>query len=476
MPHTQAGILDRLRAIVGPAHLATGADTARWRTDWTGKYHGAPLAVARPATTAEVSAIMALAHREGLPVVPAGGLTGLVGGTRSQGALTLSLDRMNAIREIRTAERIAIVEAGVVQQALHDAAAAHDLIFPMSFGARGQCQIGGMLATNAGGSNVLRHGNTRDLCLGLEVVLADGRVMDLMSELHKDNSGLNLRHLMIGSEGTLGIITAAVLKLKPRPAAYATAMLAVPQVADALVLLNRLQDTTGGTVEAFEYMNRTYVEAHLAHDPAAREPFDAPHDVNILVELGATAPRDTTPGPDGTVPLGALLEGALARMLDEGTLLDAVVAQNEAQRRGMWARREAAGELVFRDRPHVNMDICLPTASVAPFLTRALSAMQALDPGSEDFHVSHLGDGNVHYTVFTSRDDADLHDAMVEGVEELVREMRGSFSAEHGVGLSKLNSMRRRKDAVALDAMRAVKAALDPGNILNPGKLYPAAP
>ncbi len=464
--------LDRISAIVAPANLALGDDCARWAMDWTHNYPSTPLAVARPATTAQVSAIMAAAHAAGVPVVPVAGFTGLVGGAQANGALLLSVDRLSAIREIRTGERIAIVEAGVVLDALHAAADAKNLIFPMTFGARGQCMIGGMLGTNAGGSNVLRYGNTRDLCLGIEVVLADGRVMDLMSELHKDNAGLNLRNLIVGSEGTLGIITAAVLKLKPKPAAYATAMLAVPALSDALSLLNRLQDESGGAVEAFEYMSRSYVAAHVA-DLGGREPFAEPHDVNIMVELGATAPRDARAGPDGTVPIVALLENALAPMLDDGTLRDAVVAQNEAQRREIWARRDDAGELIFMRHPHVNVDICLPTASVAPFLTRALAAMTALDPGCTDTAVAHLGDGNIHYTVYPGRDDAALFDAMVEAVEDLVSEMRGSFSAEHGVGQSKLNSMRRRKDPVALDVMRNIKAALDPKNILNPGKVYP---
>lgn len=468
-------LVTRLRDILGPEGLATGAGMTRWQTDWTGAYPSTPLAVARPKTTAQVSAVMALAHARGTAVVPAAGLTGLVGGTQANGALVLSLDRMSAIREVRADARIAIVEAGVVLSALHAAADAQGLIFPMTFGAKGSCMIGGMLSTNAGGSNVLRYGNTRDLCLGLEVVLADGQIMDLMSELHKDNSGLNLRHLMIGAEGTLGVITAAVLKLKPRPAAYATAMLAVPALGDAVALLNRLQDETGGAVEAFEYMSRSYVDVHLAQFAGARPPFDAAHDVNIMVELGATAPRDATPGPDGVAPLTAVLEAALGRMLEDGTLVDATVAQNETQRREIWARREAAGQMIFPDRPHVNVDICLPIASVAGFVDAVLPAMQSLDAGATDLCVAHLGDGNLHYTVFPTRADAALADAMVERIEDLVLAMRGSFSAEHGVGLSKLPSMRRRKDPVALAAMRAIKAALDPRGILNPGKVFPAA-
>ena len=229
---------DRLEEIVGKANVAQGSDLARWSRDWTGVYTWTPLAVVRPGSTAEVAAILRLANETGTAVVPVSGNTGLAGGTTAEGAIMLSLDRMNRIREVRPAARIAIVEAGVILSSLHEAADAHGMIFPLTFGARGSAMVGGFLSTNAGGSNVLRYGNTRDLCLGLEVVLPTGEVMDLMSELHKDNSGYNLKHLMIGAEGTLGIITAAVLKLAPKPRAYATAMVAAPSLDQALVLLN----------------------------------------------------------------------------------------------------------------------------------------------------------------------------------------------------------------------------------------------
>ena len=465
--------LDRLAAILGPPGFAQGPDMDRWTHDWTGAYPSAPLAVLRPATTAEVSAVMAIAHAEGLTVVPAGGLTGLNGGTQANGALVLSLDRMNRIREIRPEGRTATVEAGVILANLHATVDAHGLIFPLTFGARGSCMIGGVLSTNAGGSNVLRYGNTRDLCMGIEVVLSDGRVMNLMSELHKDNSGLALRHLFIGAEGTLGIITAAVLKLKPRPLAYATAMLAVPRVADALALLNRLQDATGGAVEAFEYMPRSYIEGYLRHMPGAKPPFDQAYDVNIMLELGVTAPRDATPGPDGTVPITAMLETLLEEMLGEGTLLDAVIARSEAQRREIWHRREVAGQFSYKVHPLVDTDVALPLDRVADFLDRVLPAIRALDPGAEELVVGHLGDGNMHYTSFPSRDDPALKEAIRERIEDIVADLGGSFSAEHGIGQTKLGTMRRRKDPAALDVMRALKSALDPACILNPGKVIP---
>lgn len=466
-------ILDQLSKAIGSEHVLTGADCARWDHDWTGAFHATPIAVVRPGNTAEVSKVLRIAHDTGTPIVPVSGNTSLAGGTHAPDAIVLSIDRMNTIREIRTEGRLAIVEAGVILANLHSAVAEHDLIFPLTFGARGSAMVGGFLSTNAGGSNVLRYGNTRDLCMGLEVVLADGRVMNLMSELHKDNSGLNLRHLMIGAEGTLGVITAAVLKLKPRPRAYATAMLAVPDLSNALGLLNRIQDLTGGAVEAFEYMPRSYIEGHLREIAGARPPFDQMYDVNIMIEIGATAPRDADPLPDGSIPIVTLLEDTLASMLGDGTLLDAVIASNEAQRTQMWARREAAADIVFARKPVVNNDICVPVDHVATFLTEAKARIAAFDPGVEDFCVSHLGDGNVHYTVYPSIDDPALADRILETVEDVVQELAGSFSAEHGIGLGKLSSMQRRKDPVALSVMHSIKAALDPKGILNPGKVLP---
>lgn len=466
-------LIDALRATLGDAHVLTGADTKRYGHEWTGAYNWTPLAVLRPANTEEVAAVMRLAHGAGVPVVPVSGNTGLAGGTTAEGVLMLSLERMHHIREIRAAARIAIVEAGVVLSKLHEAAEAQDLAFPLFFGARGSAMIGGNLSTNAGGSNVLRYGNTRALCLGLEVVLADGRVMDLMSELHKDNSGLDLKDLFIGAEGTLGIITAAVLKLVPKPRAHATAMVAAPALPAALDLLNRLQEATGGTVEAFEFMPRVYMERLAACHPDWRHAFDETPEVSILIEVGATAPRDVTPGPDGTIPIVGLLQDTLAEMLEQGLITDAMVAASESQRTEMWARREAAAEITLSRRPLVNCDIAVPLDQVASFLERIHARLPAIDAGAETLTVSHLGDGNLHFTVYPSTNDAALGDRITETVEDVVAELRGSFSAEHGIGVSKLSTMARRKDPVALDVMRAVKAALDPKNILNPGKLIP---
>lgn len=468
-------ILSQISAIIGDARVLTGQGAAPYATDWTGAYTGMPLAVLRPGNTAEVAGIMKIANATGTPVVPVSGHTGLTGGAQATDSLLLSLDRLSTISQIDTAGRTATVGAGVILSQLHAAAEAHDLIFPLTFGARGSAMIGGVLSTNAGGSNVLRYGNTRELCLGLEVVMADGRVMNLMSALHKDNSGLNLRQLMIGAEGTLGIITAAVMKLKPKPRAYATAMVALPSLDDALALLNTLQDTTGGAVEAFEYMPRNYIDRHLALMEGAQPPFDTAYDVNVMVEVGATAPRDATPGPDGRIPVIAMLEDTLGTMLEQGHLLDAVIAQNEAQRSAMWKRREDAGEVLVRGTPFVNTDIAVPLDKVAAFERAVTPKLRAIDPDCTECIVAHLGDGNIHHTTFITRNDPDVVAAMTEAVEDVVQDLGGSFSAEHGVGQSKLGTMRRRKDPVALDAMRAIKAALDPKGILNPGKVIPAA-
>lgn len=462
-----------LQALLGASHVLTGSDRAAYIRDWTGNYTADPLAVARPANTQEVAATLRLAAKHGAAVVPVSGRTGLVGGAMTTGGLMISVERLNQIREIRPHSRIAVVEAGVILDRLHDAAEAEGLYFPLWFGARGSAMIGGVLSTNAGGSNVLRYGSTRALCLGLEVVLADGRVLNLMSELHKDNSGYDLRDLFIGAEGTLGIITAAVMKLVPRPRAYATATLAARSLADALILLNRLREATGGAVEAFEYMPETYMRRLAEARPDIRQPFSPRQSVNILVELGATAPRDATPDANGDVPIVSLLQEILAAMMEDGMVLDAEIAQNETQRRAMWQRRELAAEITGARKPAIDTDIALPLDQVETFLTRMAARLPILDPGAEDMCVAHLGDGNVHYSVFPTRDDPALYDKVVEAVEDEVQTLRGSFSAEHGVGLSKRRSMARRKDPVALDVMRSVKAALDPDNRMNPGKVIP---
>jgi FAD/FMN-containing dehydrogenase len=468
------GLIKALQAVVGPAQVLTGADMTRSSRDWMGKYEGAPVAVVRPANTAEVSGCVMAAAAHGVAIVPISGNTGLVGGTMTNGGLMVSLERMNRIRAVKRDARLVVAEAGVILSRLHEAAEAEGLYFPLWFGARGSAMLGGVLSTNAGGSNVLRYGSTRALCLGLEVVLADGRVLDLMSELHKDNSGYDLKQMFIGAEGTLGIITAAVMKLVPAPKAYATATLATRSLADALVLLNQMQEATGGRVEAFEFMPRTYSERLQVARPDLGLPFDHIPEVTILIETATTVPTEATPDDRGEVPLVALLEQTLAEMMEAGLVTDAVLARSDQQRRAMWARREAAAEICVGLTPVVDTDVCLPLDKVEGFLSEALQRLEALDPGFRSLTVAHLGDGNLHFTVFPTRDDATLKDRVMEVVEDVVAELGGSFSAEHGVGLSKLNAMARRKNPVALDVMRALKQALDPDNRMNPGKVIPA--
>lgn len=460
-------------AAIGPARVLTGADTQPFRADWTGQYTAAPAAVLRPGSTAEVSALLKIAHDHRVPVIPAGGRTGIVGGCMTDGGVMLSLDRMNAIRAVKPGSRLIVAQAGAVLSSLHDAAEAEGLYFPLWFGARGSAMLGGALSTNAGGSNVLRYGNTRALCLGIEVVLPDGRVLDLMSELHKDNTGYDLKDLFIGAEGTLGVITAAVMRLVPAPRAHATAMVALRSVPDALALLNTLQDATGGAVEAFELMPASYMRRLQMIRPDLGQPFATLHDTAILVELGATAPDRATPRPDGSLPLADLLTDTLGAMAETGAVLDAVIAGSTAQRRAMWARREAAGEIGFAVKPFIDTDIALPVDRVDDFLRRMAARLPQVAPGAHDVTVAHLGDGNLHYSVYPPALDAALYERVVTEVEDAVADLGGSFSAEHGIGLSKRPSMARRKAPVALDLMRSLKAVLDPRGIMNPGKVLP---
>ncbi len=464
--------LAELGEAVGSTQLLTGAAMQKYSGDWMGHYSGTPIAVVRPASTAEVALCVQAAAKAGIAVVPIGGNTGLVGGTMATASLMISLERMNRIREIRPEARLVIAEAGVILQKIHEAAEADGLYFPLWFGARGSAMLGGALSTNAGGSNVLRYGSTRGLCLGVEVVLADGRVLNLMSELHKDNSGYDLKQLFIGAEGTLGIITAAVMKLVPLPRAHATAVVAADSLPKALGLLNRMQEATGGRVEAFELMPADYSHRLAKVRPDLGQPFATIPPVTLLIEAATTSAEEAGPGPDGQVPLVAKLESVLGAMLEEGLIEDAVIAQSEAQRMAIWARREAAAEICHGIHPFVDTDICLPVDRVDRFLSAIGARLNAVDPGAATITVGHLGDGNLHFSVYPTAEG--LEDQVMNCVEDMVGELGGSFAAEHGIGLSKLASMRRRKDPVALDVMRAVKAALDPEGMMNPGKVIPA--
>ena len=466
-------IIEELKKVLGDQNVLTGTDKDRYSSDWLGQYSFEPLCVVRPASTQEVSKVVRLASAAQVNIVPVGGNTGLNGGTHSDNAISISMERMNSIHEIRVNSKIAIVDAGVILANLHNVVNENDLMFPLTFGARGSATIGGVLSTNAGGSNVLKYGNTRDLVLGVEIVLPNGEIMNLMSELHKDNSGYCLRDLVIGAEGTLGIITQAVLKLFPRPKAYATAMVAVNSLDTALSLLNELQDGTGGAVAAYEYMPKRYIQGHMELSSASRRPFKEDYEHLVMVELETTVELFSQCGDDGQVLLSGELERILDRNLDKGLILDAHIAQNEEQRLIMWERREAAAEISLLKTPLINNDIAVPLDKISKFLTIMEKKLPELDPDADVLIVSHLGDGNVHYTVWPSRDDEQHKDKIKEAIENVVLSLGGNFSAEHGIGLSKLSSMERRKDRVALDVMRQIKHAIDPEGIMNPGKVLP---
>ena len=466
-------IIEEFKKVLGDQNVLTGTDKDRYSSDWLGQYSFEPLCVVRPASTQEVSKVVRLASAAQVNIVPVGGNTGLNGGTHSDNAISISMERMNSIHEIRVNSKIAIVDAGVILANLHNVVNENDLMFPLTFGARGSATIGGVLSTNAGGSNVLKYGNTRDLVLGVEIVLPNGEIMNLMSELHKDNSGYCLRDLVIGAEGTLGIITQAVLKLFPRPKAYATAMVAVNSLDTALSLLNELQDGTGGAVAAYEYMPKRYIQGHMELSSASRRPFKQDYEHLVMVELETTVELFSQCGDDGQVLLSGELERILDRNLDKGLILDAHIAQNEEQRLIMWERREAAAEISLLKTPLINNDIAVPLDKISKFLTIMEKKLPELDPDADVLIVSHLGDGNVHYTVWPSRDDEQHKDKIMEAIENVVLSLGGSFSAEHGIGLSKLSSMERRKDRVALDVMRQIKHAIDPEGIMNPGKVLP---
>lgn len=466
-------MIDELNTICGTANVLTGADAAQWTRDATLKYHWQPLAVVRPANTEEVAALIRLATAHAVPVVPVAGNTGLNGGTFAEGALMIAFDRMNRIRNIDAAARTITVEAGVILSQIHDAVASHDLIFPLTFGARGSARVGGFLSTNAGGSNVLRYGNTRALVLGVEVVLADGRVLNAMSALHKDNTGYDLRDLFIGAEGTLGLITAAVLKLAPAPRAHATALVAMERLSDALALLNRLQGDTGGAVECFEFMPDIYMDRLRERRPDLSPPIQTGA-VNILIEAASTAPALTDPATDGTLPLQALLEGILGEGIEACTILDATIAATGAQRQKLWEMREAAAEItLLPGAPTVDTDIAVPLGAVDTFLTRMRARLHELDPEATEMVVAHLGDGNIHYTAYPSRNDPDLLTTLRAIIAEEAVALGGTFSAEHGIGISKLPTMIAMKDPVALDVMSRIRHALDPQGVFNPGKTVP---
>ena len=466
-------IISIIRNIVGNENIKFTEKKDFYSSDWTGQYLSSPLIVVKPSSTMEVSKVVEACYQNDIPIVPISGNTGLSGGTSANHSVVISLERLNKIKDIKVSSRIAIVQAGVILSDLHKTLEGLDLVFPLTFGAKSSAMIGGCLSTNAGGSNVLKYGNTRTLCIGLEVVLPNGQVMNLMNELHKDNTGYDLKNLIIGAEGTLGIITAAVLKLSPKPILYATAMLAPRTLDIALKVLNLLQERTGQSVEAFEYMPKEYIRAHLEKISGARTPFEKQYDINIMVEVGTTIPSQGSILDSGENQLVQNLEGVLFELMESGDILDAVIAKSEAERFEMWERREASAEITITNEPLIITDIAVPLDKISLFLKKIDKEIIGIDANARNLTVAHLGDGNIHYAIYPSRKDEDLFDRINNRLEETVQTFGGSFSAEHGIGLSKKKSMERRKDPISLKVMKLIKNTLDPKNIMNPGKVLP---
>ncbi|WP_394701422.1 FAD-binding oxidoreductase [uncultured Roseibium sp.] len=468
----------RLRDIVGAENVLTQAsDTASYTTDWTQQHEGEAIAVVRPANTNDIAAIVKLCAATGVAVVPQGGRTGLCGGgvpIAGQPSVILSLTRMNAIRSLDPEGRTVVAEAGVILETLHERALEHGLIFPLMFGAKGSCTIGGNLSTNAGGSNVVRYGNTRELCLGIEAVLPDGSVINALTGLRKDNTGYDLKDLLIGAEGTLGIITAAVFKLFPEPGARATAFLSVTSMDAAIGVLNTIQDRTGGAVEAFEYMPKQTVDVILDTFPDMRPPLREPAETGILLEVASSRTADAQIMDDGSIRFQNDLMDILADLIEEGHVLDAMLARSEQQRRDLWRMRESTLEAITQFGPSYHLDISLPLAKIAAFVEEIDTATREM--GFLPLTVGHLGDGNLHYALAAAEgcvwEELPLEKAGTIAYDALVR-LNGSFSAEHGIGQSKLQVMKKLKEPTQISAMHAIKKALDPQNIMNPGKLLP---
>ncbi len=469
---TAHSIIERLAAAVGPQGLITDArDMEPYVVDWRGLIRGTTPAVVRPADTQQVAAVVKICAEARVPIVPQGGNTGMCGASvpHADGReIVLSLARMNRILEVDALNNTATVEAGCVLANVQQAAAETDRLFPLSLGAEGSCQIGGNLSTNAGGVNVLRYGNTRDLVLGLEVVLPDGRIWNGLRSLRKDNTGYDLKHLFIGAEGTLGIITAAVLKLFPRPKSTATAWTAVPHPEAALELLSLLRQHCGDRVAAFELISRNCLDLVLRHIPGTRDPLSATHDWYVLTDLSDSR--------EGNV-LRDELEQALAAAMERELLTDAVIAENQTQAQALWRLREAIPEAARAETGMLyRHDIAVAVSRVPAFISEAQSALERRFPGVNVICFGHLGDGNLHYNAYVAgrnRNDAAARDAhdVTEVVYDIVQRYQGSFSAEHGIGLFKVDDLQRYKSVVEIELMRTLKRALDPHNLMNPGKV-----
>src|SRR5215510_2681152 len=461
-------LIARFAAIVGDRYAITApSEIAPYLTEERGLYHGRSPLVLRPGSVAEVSAILKLANETNTPIVPQGGNTGLVGGqTPHQGEALMSLRRLDRIREVDPTSNTMTCEAGVVLIKAQEAAAAAGRLFPLSLGAEGSCTIGGNLSTNAGGTGALAYGVARELVLGLEVVLADGRILNNLRKLKKDNTGYDLRHLFIGAEGTLGVITAAVLKLFPRPRAIETAFIGVPSAAAALALLNLAEERAGGMVTGFELIPRIAVEFAVRHAPGCRDPLAAKHAWYVLLELSSQAREG----------LRATMEELLMTAAERRLLEDATMAENLEQTKAFWLLRHHIADTQKYEGGSIKHDVSVPVSAVPDFIAEATTAVEAMIPGCRPVPFGHLGDGNIHYNVSqpVGADRASFlarWDEVNDAVFAIVAKLGGSISAEHGIGVMKRELLPGVKDPVAFELMRNFKHMLDPNGILNPGKV-----
>ena len=461
--------LGRIKEAVGAKGWTDdAAQIEPYLIDSRGVYRGATPLLVRPRTAAEVCEIVRLCAEARIAIVPQGGNTGRVGGAVPSEAgdeIVLSLSRLSAIRSVDVGDEAITVEAGCVLSAVQEAADKAGRLFPLSLASEGTCQIGGTISTNAGGTTVLRYGMMRELVLGLEVVLPDGRLWDGLRGLRKDNTGYDLKQLFIGAEGTLGIITAAVLRLFPRPRETATALVAVPDVRSALAILGSLREASGGAVSAYELVARGAVELVLRHVPGCTDPMDEPHPWYVLTEVAAA---DSSARP--------ALEASLASAIEAGWAIDAVLAESGAQAAALWRLRETIPEAETREGASIKHDIAVPPSCVAAFMDRARAALAEAVSGVRFVSFGHLGDGNIHFNL-SQPEGADPGDflgrreAVDRIVFDIVADLDGSISAEHGVGQARRAAIRRYKSTVEIGLMQTIKTALDPHNIMNPGKL-----
>ena len=463
-------LLDQLAAIVGPGNVLTEAsDLAPYLEEERGLFHGAARAVARPGSTAEVAAAVTACAQAGIAMVPQGGNTGLCGGgvpSERGDAVVISTERLTRIRRLDPIDFTLTAEAGCVLASLQAAAAEVGCLFPLSLGAEGSCRIGGNISTNAGGTNVLRYGCTRDLVLGLEVVLPDGRVWNGLKSLRKDNTGYDLRQLFIGAEGTLGVVTAAVLKLFPAIAERQTALVALGDLDAALVLLARARRASGDAVTACELIPRIGLNLCLRHSAGARDPFAAPYPWYLLLELSSSRPGG----------LREALESMLVTALDEGLALDVVLAESLEQRRALWQLRESIPEAQKKEGGSIKHDVAVATSLVPEMIRRCTAAVEAAMPGVRVVAFGHLGDGNTHFNLTQPvggdrQAFLDQWGRMNRIVHDIVVEMEGSISAEHGIGRLKVEELAHYKPSLDLELMGRLKSALDPRGLMNPGKV-----